>query len=66
MPTIIFRGYRIETRKRAHDYMARVTDPDNRPQLFIGASEMEVEQKARDYVKTRHPWRDEDEEPGAA
>jgi hypothetical protein len=60
--TIIFRGYKLETRKRAHDWVARVTDPEGGQSLFTGKGQMEVEQQARDFIKQRHPWRDADEE----
>jgi hypothetical protein len=62
MAVIYFRGYRLETRTRAHDSVARVTDPDGVPHLFVGKSQMEAERMGRDYIKARNPWRDEDEE----
>lgn len=67
MPIIIFRGYKLETRKRVHDWAARVTDPDGATHLFIGPDQKSVEQQGRDFIKGKNPFRDEDEEgPEAA
>lgn len=60
MAKIDFRGHKIETRKRTHDWAARVTGPNGA--LFVGESEKDVEQQARDFIRSVNPWRDADEE----
>lgn len=66
--TVTYRGHRFHVKARTHDWAARVDIPKSHAlsgagyRDFFGPSQLDVEQQARDFIKSLNPWRDANEE----